>query len=176
MNLLRKTSTCCVVCERPAPRGAVSCPYCGENLPGWRTRMWQRAALLPGAMACTAAFVAAHGGVQIPRHITLAGAPLLALGLGLALFPPALEGISGGSRTERLRQILPPYAGGAALALLSALLLWSAGSLRSWTWADVLLGATNTLWLLALPVFLAYPWSKLAAGALLAAGMLLCRP
>ena len=165
----------CIVCERPAPSSALVCAYCGEDLPQRRQLLCQRAGITAVALFTTAAFAAVHGRLAFPAKLTLPGAALMALGAGLALLPPKLHGVAGGTRAERLRQVAPRFFGGIALALVTALTVLTAGAPKPWPLADVALAAAATLALLAAPPSLRLPWYKLVAGVLLAAGLLLSR-
>jgi hypothetical protein len=125
------------------------------------------------ALFATAAFAAVHGWHALPGRLTLPGAVLVALGAGLALLPPALRGVTGGTRRERLWQAAARYFGGIALALLTAGAMLAARSPQSWTIWDASLAGLTALALLAAPFTLGLPWHKLLAGILMAAGLLL---
>ena len=159
-----------MVCGRPAPLPALTCAYCGEDLPQRRQLQRQRAGIAAAALLGTATLVVARGWSPIPDQLTLSGAALVALGTGLALLPPALRGVAGFTRRDRLWQAGPRYFGGLALALLTAALLLAASTPKPWTLTDPLLAAAAALALLLAPPAFNLPWHKLAAGLLLAAG------
>ncbi|MEI8243832.1 MAG: hypothetical protein WCI17_11235 [bacterium] len=163
----------CAACERPAPPLALTCVYCGEHLPQRRRRLRQRAGIVAAALISTAAFAAVHGCHPLPGRLTLGGAALVALGLGLTLLPPPLRGVADASRRGRLWQVTVRYGGGMALALLAALTMLAAGAPKQWSMTDAALAATTALALLTAPFALGLPWHKLLAGLLLAAGALL---
>lgn len=163
------------MCGRPAPPLAITCAYCGEDLPQRRSRLLVRIALAGAALLFTAAFVAARGGAQLPVKLTLPGTALVALGTGLCLLPPTLRGVAGSSRRERLGQAAPRYLGGMVLTLLTALVALAAGAPREWTMADTALVFASATPLIAAPPVCGIPWHKIAAGILLAVGLLLSR-
>ena len=163
----------CAVCERPAQPHDLVCVYCGEDLPQRRRQLCQRAGIAGAALFSTAAFAAVHGWPPLPGKLPLPGAALLALGVGLALLPPRIRGVADSTRHERLRQVMPRYFGGVALAVLAAIVMLAACAPRRWAILDAMLATITTLTLLAAPPSLGLPWHKLAAGALFAAGLLL---
>ncbi|MFZ4394970.1 MAG: hypothetical protein ACOYOU_05010 [Kiritimatiellia bacterium] len=174
MRLFPPTSRCvCIVCERPARLNALVCDYCGEDLPQHRSRLLRRMAAAAAAVCCTVAFAVVRGGVWAPANLTLPAAMLVALGVGLALLPPRLRGVARTTRMERLRQVSWRYFSSLALAVLTAWATLVAGSPNPWSRLHAILAAAAFLALLVAPRALQIPWHKLAAGGLLAAGLLL---
>ncbi len=125
------------------------------------------------AVCCTVAFAVVRGDVRVPASLTLPAGILVALGAGLALLPPRLCGVAHATRRERLRQVAWRYCSSLALAALTAWATLVAGSPGPWSRLHAILAAASFLALLAAPRALQIPWHKLAAGGLLAAGLLL---
>ena len=169
---LPPTHSSCVVCNRPAPAHALTCIYCGEELPHRRQQIIIRLLLSGTALLCTVAMVITRGGVHFPGPLTLPAAVLIALGSGLSILPPVPHGVAETSRSARARKAAQLYFGGMTLALLTALFTAAAGAPAPWDIGSVSLAVITGLSLIAIPGVLGLPWHKLAAGILLGAGAL----
>ena len=163
----------CIVCNRSAPAHALTCIYCGEDLPHRRQQIIIRLLLSGTALLCTAAMVATRGGLHLPSPLTLPAAVLIALGTGLTILPPVLRGVADTSRSARARKAAQLYFGGIALALLTALFTAAAGTPTPWDIGSTSLAFIAGISLIAAPPVLGLPWHKLAAGILLGVGALL---
>ena len=170
---LSRSCRICIVCERPFRSFALVCDYCGEDLPQRRGRLFLRCGITGVALLSTAAFATVRGWPVLPAKLTLPGALLVALGVGLALLPPRLCGLAAATRRERLRQASRCYFSGLALTILTALAMLAACTPNPWSLAHAILAMTAILALFAAPLALQIHWHKLAAGFLLAAGLLL---
>ncbi len=170
-RFLPAAAAICRCCERPAPPLALSCPYCSEELPQRRWRLWL-GVLVPAVAACGAILLLlCRGGLSMPGPFTLPGGLLVAGGTGLALLPPDWLGVAGATRRIRLWQLLPRYAGGLALTLATTLTLCAIRAPTPWTPATTALATITGLAILPAPVLLGLSWHPLAAGLLLAAGI-----
>ena len=165
----------CLVCSRPVPSPALTCAYCGEDLPHRSRRVMIYATLSCTALAAVTALTVVRGVPPLPAKLTLPASLLLALGIGLVLRPPALHGVAGHTRQERLWQIVPRVGGGLVQTLLTALTALAILTPKPWTILDATLASASVLILLAAPRVLKLPWRNLLAGILLAAGWLLAQ-
>ena len=173
--LQRPSPRACIVCSRPAPSHALTCAYCGEDLPHRRHQLLIYAAITSMALAATLAFAVGRScsTSMIPTKLSLPASMLVALGIGLALLPPKLRGVAGATRRERLGQMAPRYFGALALTLLVAMATLAAGTSKPWSMTDTVLAMATMITLFTSPLTLGLPWLPLAAGLLAAAGFLL---